>query len=88
MNSAIAEAIIAAFASKMPEEPETPCVCSEGLTYNKNNETCQKCYGALQLKKSVYAAAVKAGRVDILIGLLADDMQAGDDDDDRGETDA
>lgn len=75
MNSAIAEAIIAAFASKMPEEAETPCVCSEGLAYDKNNETCQKCYGALQLKKSVCAAAVKAGRVDILVSLLVDDIR-------------
>lgn len=88
MNSVIAEALIAAFARKMPEEAEKPCLCREGLTYDKNNVTCQKCYGALQLKKSVYAAAVKAGRVDILVSLLADDMQAGDNDDYDRETDA
>lgn len=69
------------YQQEMPEEYCKPANCKEGKTYDRNDETCKKCYAANRLQSKMFERIVSKMSTKQLEDLLTSALNVSNDND-------
>lgn len=69
------------YQQEMPEEYCKPANCKEGKTYDRNDETCKKCYAASRLQSKMLEHIVSKMSTKQLEDLLTSALSTSSDND-------